>query len=198
MLFRSRGNESAHGVNDNGFNWERNMNLCFSAYLFYIYTLKSFRGLSTQETGLKAVRFSLLPRVRCSSGTISGHSPVFDDLIAMNLKRSHDDLGCVKSVTEVEFLGRHKDVEPARNDEAETDNAHNANGRCEGKDVQGVVTFGVEEREGERCDNGKDRRGDIAEDETPENGNVPSLASCDDNVEVPAKLVELNIVSIRI
>jgi len=122
---------------------------------------------------------------------------VFDDLIAMNLKRSHDDLGCVESVAEVELLGRHKDVEPARNDEAETDNAHDANSRCESEDVQGVVTFGVEEREGERCDNCKDRRGDVAEDETPEDGNVPSLASCNDNVEVATKLVELNIVSTR-
>jgi hypothetical protein len=123
---------------------------------------------------------------------------VFDDLIAMNLERSHDNLGCVESVTEVELLGRHKDVEPARNDEAETDNAHDANSSCEGEDVQGVVTFGVEEREGERRDNGKDRRGDIAEDETPEDWDVPSLASCDDNVEVATELVELNIVSMRI
>jgi hypothetical protein len=64
--------------------------------------------------------------------------------------------------------------------------------------VQGVVSLGVEEREGEGGDNRKDRGGDIAEDEAPEDGNVPSLAACDNNVEVASKLVELNTVSIRI
>ena len=123
---------------------------------------------------------------------------MFDDLIAVNLERSHDNLRRVESVAEVELLRRHKDVEPARNDEAETNNAHDTAGRCESEDVQGVVSLGIEERESEGCDDGEDRGRDITEYETPEDGNVPSLAACNNNVEVASKLVELSIVSIRI
>lgn len=86
-----------------------------------------------------------------------------------------------------------EDVKRAWNDEADDDKKGGEVSVDETKDMERVHTLlVVEGRVGEGGDDCEDRGGNIAEDGTPEDGNIPVGALGHDEVHVTAELICLD------
>jgi hypothetical protein len=67
--------------------------------------------------------------------SLSSMFSVLNNLVAVNLKRSHNHLRGIESITKMEFLRGNEDVKPSREDEASGNNTHNATSGREGENV---------------------------------------------------------------
>lgn len=127
--------------------------------------------------------------------SLSLAQPAFDALV--HLVRILSDHGSVRNVAFVAAVRRNEDVEPARDHEAAEEEQEYDVADAEAHDVQRVLTAGQgragvdEVGVGEGVDDCEDGTGDVFDQWTPDDGDVPVFAGADNDVEVAAELLAL-------
>lgn len=97
----------------------------------------------------------------------------------------------------ISLLVWHEDIQKSRQQEPKSSAEQDKVGDNKTKDIDRIVSKGVELRVGKAEDDGEDGRGDVAEKRSPEGRDCPVLLSRENHdVEIAAQLVALDNVSI--
>lgn len=150
----------------------------FSSHVLFLQTAAFRRSLLRHILAILELAFAILNRLVQLVGVLGDH-------------------GRVGNVAFIAAAGRDEDVEPARNHEAGEEDDEDDVADCESHDVQrvglaGQRVAGVDEvGVGEGVDDGKNGAGDVFDQRTPDDGDVPVLAGANDDVQILTELLAL-------